>query len=336
MSATAQPAAGSPAPAPSRSPLPRTGAGRQRLLRVLQALGVIAVLVVLAGAATTQGFFTVANVKAILSSVSFVGVVAVGMTVIMISGAFASMSLGTTAAVSAMVFVSSLKFGVPVAILMTLALGVAIGALQGVMIGGWSANPIILTIAAGAVQQGVAVAISQGATIAPPDRAYAFLNDTPLGLPVSFYVLIAVVAAVELAMRRTRFGRELRMVGENRDAARAAGLRLGRIGALTFGLACGTAAVAGILLGAFNQGASLLLDGTLTYDAIAATLVGGTAIAGGRGAVWRTLIGAVAIATITDLLLLRGYSTGIQILVKGVLVLLVVLAVHLRSGERAA
>jgi ribose/xylose/arabinose/galactoside ABC-type transport system permease subunit len=325
-----------PAPTLPRLPLPRSGPARRLLLRLLQALAVAAALAVLAGAVTTQGFFTVDNAKAILSSVSFVGIVAVGMTLIMLSGAFASMSLGTTAAISAMVFVSSLQFGVPVALVLTLALGVAIGAVQGVMIGGWAANPIILTIAAGAVQQGAAVAISQGATIAPPDRAYAFLNETPLGLPVSFYVLLAVVAAGELTLRRTRYGRELRMVGENRDAARAAGLRLGRIGAITFGLACGAAAVAGILLGAFNQGASLLVEGSLTYDAIAATLVGGTAIAGGRGAVWRTLLGAVAIATITDLLLLRGYSTGVQVLVKGLLVLLVVLAVHLRSGERAA
>lgn len=303
------------------------------VLQVL--LGLLAAAVVVL-AATTQGFFTVDNVRAILSSLGFVGILAVGMTVIMVSGSFVSMSLGLSAAVTAMFFLSSLRFGIAIAILATIALGALIGAVQGAMIGGWGANPIVLTIAAGALQEGIAVAISSGGTITPGNDSYEFLNNTALGLPMSFYVLLVLVAVVAWAMRRTKFGREVFLVGDNRDAARAAGLKLGRIGAGVFGLAGATAAIAGILLASFNQSASLLLEGSLTYDAIAATLVGGASIAGGRGSVWRTLLGALAIATITDLLLLRGYDTGVQILVKGLLVLLVVVLVHLRSEERSA
>jgi ribose/xylose/arabinose/galactoside ABC-type transport system permease subunit len=90
-------------------------------------------------------------------------------------------------------------------------------------------------------------------------------------------------------------------------------------------------ALTGIFLAAFNTSANSDLGGTLSLDAIAAVLVGGTAIGGGKGSALRTLGGAVLISAISDLLLLRGFSTGIQLLVKGILVLLVVIAVHVRS-----
>jgi ribose/xylose/arabinose/galactoside ABC-type transport system permease subunit len=245
------------------------------------------------------------------------------------------MTLGVTAAVTAIFFVWSLQFGVPVAIVSTILLGILIGAVQGYAVGAFGADPIVLTIAAGAVQAGVVVGISGGSTITPPDDAYSFLNNTIAGLPLTFYVLLGVVIVVELIMRKTTFGRRVYMVGENRAAAYSAGFPMGAIGAGVFAIACGVTAVAGIMLGAFNQGASLLLTGSLTYDAIAATLVGGTLVAGGHGSVWKTLIGAIVIATVTDLLLLRGYETGVQIMVKGLLVIVAVVIVHLRySGKR--
>ena len=92
-------------------------------------------------------------------------------------------------------------------------------------------------------------------------------------------------------------------------------------------------AVTGVFLASFNTSANTSLGGDLTLDAIAAVLAGGTAIAGGNGSALRTLGGAVLISVISDVLLLRGFSTGAQILVKGVLVLAVVVTVHLRSAR---
>lgn len=318
--------------APERAAASRTS--RRIILLALQALVILAGLAIVIGAVTTQGFFTIDNLRAILSSVGFVGMVAVGMTVIMISGSFVSMSLGTQAAVSAIFFIWALKFGVAPAIVMTIVFGLIIGSIQGYVVGAFGANPIVLTIAVVAVLEGMVVVFSSGGTQTPPSNAYTFLNDTVFGLPLSFYVMLGVVAIAEFIMRRTRFGRQVYMVGDNPLAAFAAGLPMGKVGAGVFGLAGATAAAAGIMLGAYNQGASLLLTGSLTYDAIAATLVGGTLVAGGKGSVWKTLLGAIAIATITDLLLLRGYSTGVQILFKGLLVVVVVIVVHLRSQGR--
>jgi ribose/xylose/arabinose/galactoside ABC-type transport system permease subunit len=103
---------------------------------------------------------------------------------------------------------------------------------------------------------------------------------------------------------------------------------------VAFAVASAFSAGAGVLVGAASANASLLLIGTYTYDAIAATLVGGNAVTGGRGSIKRTAAGAVFIATISDMLLLRGYSTGIQILVRGVIVLVIVVLTNLRQRGR--
>jgi ribose/xylose/arabinose/galactoside ABC-type transport system permease subunit len=123
------------------------------------------------------------------------------------------------------------------------------------------------------------------------------------------------------------------LIGENRDAASAAGLPVGRVTVVAWAFFGACIALTGIFLAAFNTSATVALGGTLTLDAIAAVLVGGTAIQGGKGSAARTLVGAVLISVISDVLLLRGFSTGLQILVKGLLVLIVVVAVHLRANR---
>lgn len=112
----------------------------------------VAILVI--GTVTTPGFMTVENLKAILQSSAFVGIIAVGMAAIMISGNVFSMSLGTTAAVTAITFLWSLRFGIGGAIVLTVLLGLGICAVQGWIVGAIGANPIIVTIAAGVLQAG--------------------------------------------------------------------------------------------------------------------------------------------------------------------------------------
>lgn len=285
-------------------------------------------------AATTPGFLTVANFRAILGSTTFVGFITVGMALIMISGSFVSMSLGTLATVTAIYFIFALQYGVVLAIVSTLALGGFLGWIQGYLVGAWDANPIIVTIAAGALFEGTSVALTAGHAMSPPSDDYLFLNRTPLGIPLGTFVLLGFVVAVELVLRRTRFGREVYMVGESRPAARAAAISLAKVGGVVFLIAGVAAALTGIFLASFNHSASLLLNrGTLNYDAIAATLIGGTAIAGGRGSVWRALLGVVLIAIITNLVLLRGYSLGAQIFFKGIIMLVFLLIIHLHSRK---
>lgn len=300
--------------------------------------GVAAILLayVVFASLMTPGFFTIGNLQAILSSTIFVGMVAVGMTLIMISGAFVSLALGTTATAAAMLYMAALPLGLPIAIFFTLVAALIIGAIQGIAIGGWNANSIIVTIAVAAVMEGVAVAASGGVTINPEGASYRLLNERYLGLPVGFYGLVFLALTAELVLRYTRFGRMVYLMGDRRAAARVAALPLTAIGAGVFAIASVTAAFAGIFMGTFNHSASLLLSrGTLSYDAIAAVLIGGAAIGGGRGSVTRSMLGVIVIAVVTDLVLLQGYSLGVQIAIKGLVMTAFALAIHLRQAASA-
>ncbi|GEP35138.1 sugar ABC transporter permease [Nocardioides szechwanensis] len=295
------------------------------------ALVVIAALLVL-GAATPR-FFSYDNARAILTSASLVGIAALGLTLMVIVGTSVSLAVSQTASVCAMVFLATQSWGLVGALVAAVAAGAAATAIQGMVVGYGEANPIVLTIAASFALTGIATWATGGLSVAPSGKDYVHLNATPAGIALSVYVLVGLTVVVELALRHTTWGRTLYLTGENRVAARAAGLPVGRTITLAWLGAGGLIAVAAAFSGAFNTTANVNTGGTLTFDAIAAVLAGGTAITGGSGSAVRTLIGAVLIAAVADILLLRGYSTGVQIAVKGLIVLLVVVVIHLRSRE---
>ncbi|HVU91997.1 MAG TPA: ABC transporter permease [Jatrophihabitans sp.] len=299
----------------------------------LDGLAAAAVLAVLVVGAATHRFFTYANLKAILTSASLVGIAALGLTLIVLGGTSVSLAISQTAAVSAMAFLASQSWGLVAALVVTVVLGAAITGLQGLVVGYGEANPIVLTIAASFAITGVATWATGGVSVAPTGGGYRHLNATPGGLALSVYLLLALTVLLEAVLRRTGFGRVLHLVGENRRAAHAAGLPVGRTITVAWLAAGAFFAVAAAFSGAFNTSANVNLGGTLTFDAIAAVLAGGTPITGGRGSAVRTLAGVLLIATVSDLLLLRGYSTGTQIMVKGLIVLAVIVLAHVRSAK---
>jgi ribose transport system permease protein len=318
-------------------PPPMLAGRRFDLVSTLRGATILIVAALLIyGAADTSGFLTVSNLKAIVTATAIVGIISVGMTAIMISGNLFSLSVSQSAAVTATLFLYALRIDLAVAIVAGIALGLGIGAVQGGVIGYLGANVIIVTIGAGLLQEGVETWMTNGNSIIPPhgSTSYTHLALPLLGVPFPVYVFFVVAVAAELLMRRTRFGRQLYLMGENRLAAHAAGLPTTLLTTGAFALAGACTGIAGVLIGASSANGSLLLEGTYTYDAIAATLVGGNAVTGGRGSVLRTVVGALFIATISDLLLLRGYSTGIQIFVKGIIVAVVVVLANLRRWVR--
>jgi ribose/xylose/arabinose/galactoside ABC-type transport system permease subunit len=294
------------------------------------AIGVGAVLII---GGSTHRFLTVANVKAILSSASLVGIAALGLTLIVIVGSTVSLALSQTLSAAAMVFLATQSWGLVPSIVAAVVTAAAITAVQGFVVGYAAANPIVLTIAASFAITGISTWATGGRSVAPTGTAYTSLNSTPGGIALSVYALVLFTALLDLCLRRTTFGRTLYLVGENRRAAHAAGLRVGRT--VTYAWLVGGAfvGVAAAFSAAFNTTANVNLGGTLTFDAIAAVLAGGTPIAGGKGSAGRTLFGVLLIAAVSDILLLRGYSTGVQTMVKGLIVLAVVVLVHLRTRK---
>lgn len=303
------------------------GAQRSPIYRILVVVSLAALLV---ATLDTEGYYTVANAKAVFNSAAIVGIIAIGATAIVLGGSLFSLSIGTTVAICAMSFLHSLRFGMVPAILLTLLLGAVVVGAQGLLVGRLGANPIIVTIGAGALQEGVVTWISGGVSVYPPADApdFSFLARPLLGIPFPVYVFVVLALLGEWVLRRSVFGRQLVLMGESPKASRAGALPITRLTTTAFAVAGVTAAVAGILLGAFNQSGTLTTTGTLTYDSIAAVLVGGTAVTGGRGSVLRSAGGALLIAAISDMLLLRGYSTPVQVMTLGLIVACVVLLNH--------
>ncbi|WP_417509729.1 ABC transporter permease [Microbacterium sp.] len=316
---------------------PRTHATSRfnRYLPVARIVAIVFIVFLLIATFMTDGFYTLSNMRAILNSAAVVGIIAVGAAAIVIGGHLFSMSLGATVAVCAMVFLSLLGFGLVIAILGTMLVGALIVGAQGYLVGRFGANPIIITIGAGALLEGGATWMSGGTSVHPPAGSpdFAFLAAPLFGIPFPVYVFVVVVILGEIGLRRSVFGRQLILMGSSPKAARAAALPVTRLTTGAFAIAGVTAGIAGVLLGAFNQSGTLTTAGTLTYDAIAAVLVGGLAVSGGRGSVLQAAGGAVLIAAVSSMLLLRGFSPPLEMLVLGLIVGAVVILNHVNSKD---
>lgn len=288
------------------------------------------------GMLTTDGFATIDNGRAILGAIAVTGFAALGATVVMISGNLFSMSTSITAAACAMVFLATLDLGVALALPAALLSGAIIYAVQGFAIGAWGANPIVITIGVGSLQTAVATMLTDGSSVrvAPDVTSYKFLSDTLAGIPVGVYLLVAAGVALHLVLVRSTWGRNLYFQGQSHSAAYAAGLPVLFTTVIAFAVAGACTSFAGVLQAASTQSATVNDLATLTFDAVAAAVVGGTAIAGGRGSIPRTLLGVLVIATVSDLLLLREYSAGVRLMATGVLVIVFVLATSRKEQAR--
>lgn len=292
--------------------------------RIPLIVGGAVVALLLVGWITTPRFVTVDNGLIIVRAASIIGIVAVGLTFVTISGRFFSLSLGETASFSAIAFAFMVSegWGVLVAVILTLVLATALGVIQGAVVAA-GANPIITTLGAGAALFGMSAVLTDNKTMRTGSNAADWVGrGRPFGIPNQTwaFVLLTILAAVVLT--KTPFGRRLTLVGSNAAAATAAGLRRGPIAVAAFAIASLGAGLAGMFTAAqVGQGVTDQFP-DLTINAIAAVLVGGTVVSGGEGSMFRTALGAVFIGGLDNLLVIRGYSYGVRVTVTGLAVLL--------------
>jgi ribose/xylose/arabinose/galactoside ABC-type transport system permease subunit len=303
-----------------RAPLPHSRRGK-----VLVAIRLAGVVALAAIAANTPGFFTAVSLFSLLNTTSFIGCVAIGMTFITLSGNIMSFALGVTLSTSGIVFMAALPLGLGGALIVAFAFGAAVTGAQGFVVGYFRANPIIVSMAALALITGGATLITQGQGVYPQGDAAAPLKGRVFGVSMPLAAFIFTVVVAQIALSFTRFGRQLYMVGSNWRASLAAGLDPARIVLGAYIAAGLCTALAGILMAARYSSGDLELGIGYDYSAISAVLVGGTAISGGEGSAIRSFVGAFIIAICQVLLLLHGFSTQIQYLTIGVIVLLVIM-----------
>jgi ribose transport system permease protein len=325
-----------PAPAATaRYPLLANVDRRKLVVPASVALAVIVVLTV--GGATTPAFLTVDNMLIVIRAASITGMAAVGMTFITLSGNFVSLSVQQTAVMSAVAFALALSngWGIAAAIAVTFALAAAVGAVQGGIVA-LGMNPIVTTLGAGAAIFGLTSIAVENKTIQLGTDSVDWLGiGRPLGIPNQSIAFAAFTAFTMLVLVKSRFGRQISLIGANRATAAASGIPIAGTTISAFVISAAAAGLVGVFTAAQVGQAKVTMFDNLTIDAVAAVLVGGTAIQGGEGSTLRTALGAVFIALLANFMLLRGYAFGTRLLVEGIIVLVAVSAFHLLRTRAA-
>jgi simple sugar transport system permease protein/ribose transport system permease protein len=290
-------------------------------------LAVTAVLVLLVVAKiTTPEFLTADNFLEVVRAASLTGIAALGMTFITIARYYFSLSVEQTAALAAIVFALLMKEGLPIApaIAAALATAAVVGLAQGLVVAR-GANPIITTLGAGAALFGLAAVLTDNHTVYISDKGVDFLaTGTPLGLPTQTWAFLILTVLAAVVLNQTRIGRTVTFVGANPDAARTSGMSVGRAALFVFAVSATAGGIVGIFVASTaHQGVVNQVPG-LNFDAVAAVLVGGTAIQGGDGSMIRTTLGAIFITLLQNLAVIRGYGAGPQIFMQGMAIVLAV------------
>jgi ribose transport system permease protein len=295
-------------------------------------LGLIAIAAagIIAAMFFTPNFLTIDNFRAIMRNAATVGVVAVAMTPMTLSGNFVSLAITQTAMAAMVAFVVLIGLGVPqfVAMIVVVAGTVVVGMMQGIVVAA-GLNPVITTLAAGAIVFGVVSQATGGGIVRVGSHPLSWGAGSLAGVPIEVIVFVLFTIVVTLLMSSTVMGRETILVGANRATAEVSGISFVRVTLGAFVVFSVGLAIAGILSGAaFGQATAQSFPG-LTISVIAAVLVGGTAIQGGQGSPLRSAIGAVIISVISNMMVLNNFSTGGRLALQGGAVVAIVVLLDL-------
>ena len=302
------------------------------LLAVLLALG--ALLSVLA----PDVFPTSGNLLTILKQTSIVGILAIGMTMVIVSGGI-DLSVGSIVAlggvVAAYVAQTATGFGTVPAVFAGLATGAACGLLNGIGIVYGRLPPFIMTLATMSSLRGLAYLLTDGRSIAGLEPSFQEIaRGSTFGLFNLIYIYAFVAILIAAVIRRTVFGRHVYAVGSNERGASNSGVDVAQTKLLVYVIMGLLAGLVAVLLAARTTVGSPVAGQMFELDAIAAAIIGGASLSGGRGKVHNTIVGALIISTVGNGLDILGISTFIQQILTGVIVIAAVLMDN-RTRERA-
>lgn len=273
-----------------------------------------------------SGFLAPDNIRNILSQSAPTGIIAVGMTLVMITRGF-DLSVGSTYAAGATVYASLAAAGwpLPAAAVLTMVMGAVAGLVNGVVVTKLKVNPFVATLGTMSIFSGLALVYSNSSPfiVASTDFAYLGRGDF-LSVPISVWLLLVFFAAGQLVLSKTVYGRQLYAIGGSDEASRLAGLRTNILRTSTYALCGACAAIGGMLIASRIGIGQADIGATIALDAIAVVVIGGTSLLGGEGSIWRTALGLLIVAVLTNLLDSRAVSTNFQLVIKGVIVIVAV------------
>jgi ribose transport system permease protein len=311
--------------APSRDTLKRLGP----FIAVLALCGALAVL--------SPDFLTIANLFDVTRQVSINAIISFGMTLVILLGGI-DLSVGSILAVSSLIIALLLRAGAPAALAASIGVlcGAFMGTLNGLLVTKGRVAPFIATLGMMTLLRGVALVLCQGSPISGfSSRFFSALGGGYLArvIPLPVVWMLLLFATLWFVLDRTVFGRHVYATGGNPEAASLSGVNVDRVQILVYTLSGFTAAMAGIILTSRLDSAQPTAGAGYELDAITAVVLGGTSLAGGRGWIFGSLLGALLIGVLNNGLNLIGVSAFYQQVIKGSVILLAVLLDRAQKTE---
>ncbi|BAK14546.1 ribose ABC transporter permease [Solibacillus sp. FSL W7-1472] len=286
-------------------------------------------LIVIVITILNPSFMTTDNILNILRQVSISALIAFGMTFVILTGGI-DLSVGSTLALTGAVAATMLASGIdPVlTILAALLLGAILGAVNGVIIAKGKVAPFIATLATMTIYRGLTLVYTDGRPVSDLGNEITFQmlgKGYFFGIPVPVCTMILAFIALYVIMHKTTFGRRVYAVGGNEAASKLSGINVDRVKIAVYSLTGMLAALSALILTSRLNSAQPTAGTSYELDAIAAVVLGGTSLTGGKGWIFGTLVGALIIGVLNNGLNLIGVSSFFQQVVKGIVILIAVL-----------
>jgi ribose transport system permease protein len=308
------------APEPSATP---RGTTRSRWTERLQDYGVAlaALLLVVIVATGNPAFLSPANINNMLSQWSPAGIMAIGMTLVILAGGF-DLSISSGFAFCAVIAAIIGQQTSPIlALLGSIAAGTVIGSINATLVSVFKINPFITTVGTGFVINGLSLVVTRNAAFIVSNPAFGILGAGRWhGIPYSGMLLIVLFPIAGLVLSRSVYGHMIYAVGGNAEASKLSGIRADLIVASTYIFLGAGVGLAGFISASQLNSAQANLDPRILFDVLTIVIVGGTSLGGGVGSIWRTVVGLVIIATITNGFVLLDISPFYQDVIKGLII----------------
>ena len=296
---------------------------RFRLSEVVTPIWIVLVVVIVVAALISDRFLSPNNIAAVLQQGVITGIVAVGMTVVLIGGQF-DLSTGAIvmmAAVVALLLGPDGATGIALSIVVPVLIGGVIGAINGFAVYRAGANSIVATIGMQFLVIGAVLALVSGQHVRTESIGEAFTALTlarPLGIPLPVFLFAGLVAILAVVMSQTVFGRHVYAIGGDVEAATRAGVRVARTGIITYVVSGALAALSGVLIASLVGHLDPTAIGGYEFPALTAVVLGGTSLTGGVGRPADTAAAILVVAVITNVMTILNYQYPVQLLVQGI------------------
>ncbi len=309
---------------------------------ILNKLGiwvVVACLIVVGVIINPESFLSIGNIRSILSAVALIGISCAGLAFIVYSANFNDMSLPMTIALSGMMAIQMIPYGIVASLLVGVASGTCVGLVNGIMIGKYRANPIIWTLAFNLVLSGIVRVAWQGTQIYPDvmgetsemgmqaaeifnslSRTYFFDG----ALPLMVVIMVVMFFIAHILMMRTKFGNKLKIVGSNYEVARMSGINCSKQIILAYVFCSLCAAITGILYASQTKTGAYANGEGYDFSCLTAVLLGGMMLSGGKGTIVGVFGGVLLVGILNNIMTLIGIPTFNQYLITGLVFLIVV------------